>query len=156
MATRYNTVNLRIEANSSTIYEGLITSGPRNITAVSGNLLTYFCDGRTPNSPSLPPINTPTAALDEASKRHGFTYEADFFDEGLYDFVIPQIGPSRNYYDHEIDNNYVQEWVNLVNYQEASTNEYDWFLGGCHERLAPGDEGNVCDVFSRFVSCSYG
>lgn len=151
MATRYNTVSLRIEANSSTIYEGLITSGPRNITAVSGNLLTYFCDGRTPNAPSLPPINTPTAALDEASKRHGFTYEADFFDEGFYDFVIPQIGPSsRNYYDHD----YTQEWVNLVNYQEA-TNGYDWILGGCHERLAPGDEGNVCTVFSRFVSCDY-
>ena len=154
MATRYNTVNLRIEANSSTIYEGLITSGPRNITAVSGNLLTYFCDGRTPNAPSLPPINTPTAALDQASKQYGFKYKAVFFDEDFYDFSITTIGPSEEYSDHESDGYWTQYWVNLVNYQEA-TNGYDWILGGCHERLAPGDEGNVCNVFSRFVSWDY-
>ena len=41
----YNTVNLRIGANSSTLCEGLITSGLRNITAVVGNLLICSCDG---------------------------------------------------------------------------------------------------------------
>ena len=30
--------------------------------------------------------------------------------------------------------------MNLVNYQEATTDGYDWILGGCHERLAPGDD----------------
>ena len=141
IAARYNTVNLRIEANSSTLYEGLITSGPRNITAAQGNLLTYYCDGRTPNAPSLPPINTPTAALDQASKQRGFNYVADFFEESFYDFAISTIGTSTDYYVKETSGYFTQEWVNLVNYQET-TNAfgYDWGLGGCHERLAPGDD----------------
>ena len=33
-----------------------------------------------------------------------------------------------------------QFWVNLVNYQEANGDPYDWIISGCHERLAPGDD----------------
>ena len=119
----------------------MITSGPRNITAVGGNLLTYYCDGRTPFSPDLPPINTPTAALDEASKKRGFIYSAEFFDESFYDFGIYKIGPSQNYNEH-VDGavDLAQDWIFLVNYQEIATSGYDWFVGGCHDRLAPGDD----------------
>ena len=31
--------------------------------------------------------------------------------------------------------------MNLVKYQgSTNANGYDWVLGGCHERLAPGDD----------------
>ena len=65
---------------------------------------------------------------------------AEFLDEEFYDFVIPTIGPSTNYYVETTSGQFTQEWVNLVNYQEAAPNGYDWYVGGCHERLAPGDD----------------
>jgi hypothetical protein len=80
-------VNLRIEGSTTTIYEGPINSGPRNITTASGG--THLCDG-TNNGQNPQPGNTPTDALDAAAKLEGFTYDGTW-DAAFDDYSITSI-----------------------------------------------------------------
>lgn len=134
-ATATNTVNLRIEANTSTLYEGPITSGPRNITVGSGNnKVTFICDGAGAMPSPPPPGNTPTDALDAAAKARGFTYDGGF-DGEFNDFYFTRIGTSTEY-----DNGtYFQSWGSLVNYQVSKFGE-GLSLSGCQQLVKAGDE----------------
>lgn len=130
-----NTVNLRIEANTSTLYEGPITSGPRNISGFEGtNPVTYICNGAgaKPNPP--PPGNTPTDALDAAAKARGFTYDANF-DGEFNDFYFTRIATSSSY----DDGTYFHFWGSLVNYQVSAFGE-GLTLSGCNQEVNAGDE----------------
>lgn len=130
-----NTVNLRIEANTSTLYEGPITSGPRNISGFEGtNPVTYICngDGAKPNPP--PPGNTPTDALDAAAKARGFTYDASF-DGEFNDFDFTRIATFSSY----DDGTYFHSWGSLVNYQVSTFGE-GLTLSGCNQQVNEGDE----------------
>lgn len=127
-------VNLRIEANSSTLWEGPIKSGPRNITVSEGPDLPYGypCDGRDNYPDRVPgPTNTALDALDEASKLAGFTYDGEFFEEDE-DFAIYRIGaplakPPQG------------GWAVLVNYEEPAP-YYGLNLVGCHDVVKAGDD----------------
>lgn len=130
-----NKVNLRIEANTSTLYEGPITSGPRNITGFDGTgPVTYICDGAgaKPNPP--PPGNTPTDALDAAAKIRGFTYDASF-DGEFNDFDFTRIATSSRY----TDNTSFHYWGSLVNYQVSIFGE-GLTISGCNQEVNAGDE----------------
>ena len=126
-----NTVNLRIEGYNSvdTFYEGPIFSGPRNITTVSGG--THLCDG-TNNGANRKPGNTPTAALDAASKKAKFPFDADYFDQ-FQDFFITSIGKRSVDGTQDSTQTSTQLWGLFVNYKPSP-------VGGCQFELKPGDE----------------
>ncbi|CAF9923154.1 hypothetical protein IMSHALPRED_005865 [Imshaugia aleurites] len=134
-----NTVNLRIETNLSTLYEGPITSGPRNIT-MGG--VTYPCDGQGAGSnPGKALGNCPTDALDAAAKARGFTYDGEF-DGEFNDWDVTRIATTEDWYNLTI----IQYWGSLVNYQVSTFGER-LTLSGCQQLLNPGD-----DVLWAFIT----
>ena len=116
-----NVVELRIEGLTKTIYEGPIFSGPRNITTASGG--THLCDG-TNNGANPKPGNTPTAALDAASKLAKFPFDGTY-STSFNDYFITSIGTSTQTAN--------QFWGLLVNYQFTP-------VGGCQAEVQPGDQ----------------
>ncbi len=127
--TARSIVNLRIEGASDTIYEAPILSGPRKITTPSGG--THKCDGTKLNA-NPNPGNTPTPALDAASKLLKFPYDGTYFDN-FEDYFITSICIST-----QTDS---QFWGLLVNYQFTP-------VGGCQQEVKAGD--NVVWAFDAF------
>ena len=107
---RYDTVNLRIETNLTTLYEGPIYSGPRNITMDNA---TALCNGQGAgySNPGSPPSNTPTDALDAAAKALGFAYFG-YYDFVYNDFLMTTIAGVGNWEDGQT----YLFWGSLVNY----------------------------------------
>lgn len=139
--SRDNTVNLRIETNLTTLYEGPITSGPRNIT-MDG--VTYPCNGQGAGSNAGKPLgNCPTDALDAAAKARGFTYDG-LFDGEFNDWDVSRIATTVDWYNLT----YEQFWGSLVNYQVSMFGER-LTLSGCQQLLNPGD-----DVLWAFIPLS--
>ncbi|KAL9136236.1 MAG: hypothetical protein Q9175_002564 [Cornicularia normoerica] len=134
-----NTVNLRIEGDNSTYYEGPITSGPRNITLPSLDgypTIPRPCNG-LPGNPT--PSNTPIDALDAAAKASGFTYNGGF-DSDIIDFSISRISTSdQNAFPNKL-------WGTLVNYQVSKFPE-GIYLSGCQQEVKAGD-----DVLWAFIT----
>ena len=134
-----NTVNIRIETNLSTLYEGPITSGPRNITAGGWTLP---CNGQGAGAnPGKPPGNTPLAALDAVAKIRGFTYNGSF-DGEFNDWDIDRIAATEDWWN----NSMTQFWGSLVNYQDSIFGEV-LTTSGCQQLLNPGD-----DVLWAFIT----
>lgn len=129
-----NLVNLRIEGPDKTIYEAPIFSGPRKITTASGG--THHCDG-TNDGANPTPGNTPTDALDAASKFAKFPFDGTFTDT-FDDFFITSIGTSTQ--------TATQFWGLLVNYQFTP-------VGGCQFEVKPGDD--VLWAFDAFNKVSF-
>ena len=148
-ASSSNIVNLRIEGDNTTYFEGPIKSGPRNISiniietnAVQGPPLTdtdlaqgptppFPCDGL--NGGANPkPGNTPTCALDAAAKAKGFTYDGSS-DADLEDYYITRIFTSDA---NNFNNRY---WGTVVNYK-VSTYPEGITLSGCQQEVNTGDE----------------
>lgn len=132
-----NTVNLRIEGENKTIYEGPITSGPRNITLPeyqNGPDAPFPCNGLN-NRANPTPGNTPTDALDAAAKASGFTYDGHMEGE-FSDFDITSISTTS---DDEVGDKF---WGNLVNYQYSTHAEgvEALTLTGCQQEVKAGDE----------------
>ena len=139
--TRDNTVNIRIETNLTTLYEGPITSGPRSIT-MDG--VTYPCNGQGAGSnPGKPPGNCPVDALDAVAKIRHFTYNGSF-DGEFNDWAVNRIATTA---DYNSDNYvYIYSWVLLVNYKIPQFGE-GLTLSGCQQLLNPGD-----DVLWAFIT----
>jgi hypothetical protein len=119
-------VNLRIEGRNSTIFEGIIFSGPRNITTASGG--THACNGLN-DAANPKPGATPTTALDAANKLSavlggGFGYDGTW-DAQFSDYFITSIGNSPQ--------TSTQFWGILVNYQYTPT-------GGCQYETSVNDQ----------------
>lgn len=136
----YNTVNLRIETNTSTLWEGPITSGPRIITLGTGEYYGSIpCNGQNGFSPGAnpgsPPGNTPTDALDAAAKIRGFGYDGDYAGDDWHDFNIRSIGGLWNWGNGTV----YTYWGIVVNWQPPSVGNGLW-LSGCQQLLNPGDE----------------
>ena len=127
---------MRIETNLSTLYEGPITSGPRNITGLGLGLnITVICNGQGAYSnPGKPPGNTPVDALDAAAKARGFTYSGSF-DAQFNDFDIDRIATTQDWQN----GTHFQYWGSLVNYQVSTWGE-GLTLSGCQQLLNPGDD----------------
>lgn len=118
---RYSLINLRIEGSTTTIYEGPIYSGPRNVTTPSGG--THLYDG-TNGGANPTPGNTPTDALATASELLNLPFDGTF-DTAFDDFFITSIGP-----DTETSTEF---WGLLLNYQFTP-------VGGCQQEVVNGDK----------------
>ena len=114
-------VTVRVEGASQTIHEGSVTTDGHDVTTASGG--THKCDGTNGNV-NPEPGPTATAALDDAARIGGFTwdgtYSADFDD-----YLVSRIGP-----DSQTQS---QFWALLVDSQFSQ-------VGGCQQRVAAGDE----------------
>lgn len=138
----YNTVNLRVEGKTETLWEGPIYSGPRNITTAkscSEGSCPEPCDGTLPQNFTHPPAgNTCLAALDAASKIKPFTYDG-IFDGEFDDFGIDTIGADGPEDPNTAPNGNVEfGWGLLWNYQPP-TYGLQWTLSGCQQKVVPGD-----------------
>jgi len=122
-------VYLRIEGSEKTIFEGPVLTRGHNVTTISGG--NHHCDGTNNNAnPRAGP--TCTSALDDAAKRHGFTFDGTFSIE-FDDFSITSI-------DEEAQTA-SQFWGILLNSQFIQ-------VGGCQQQVKFGD--NVLFAFDAF------
>jgi hypothetical protein len=117
------TVNLRVEAEGSTLFDGPVTSDGHDVTTPSGG--THRCDTTNGNPPAHPsPGPSATAALDDGTKLFPFGFDGPY-NEDYDDFFIETIGPDTN--------SPAKFWGVFVN--SVASN-----FGGCQTRVGPGDE----------------
>jgi hypothetical protein len=124
-------VTVRVEGASKTILEEPVTTDGHDVTPASGG--THRCDGTNAGAhPS--PVPTPTAALDDVTRGHSISWDADWF-ASFEDFVVTRVAD-----EHATSS---QFWGLVVNGQFASS-------GGCQTSLTQGDEVVwVFDAFSK-------
>lgn len=136
------TINLRIEGETSTIFEGRIkTKGHKVTTALGG---THKCDGTNDGKyPTAGP--TLTGALDDAAHLEGFTWDGQWFSS-FEDYFITRIGGSQNTAS--------KFWGLLKGYEFID-------VGGCQERVSNGDQFLIAyealdtQQYLRLSSASY-
>ncbi|KAF1818863.1 uncharacterized protein K489DRAFT_81848 [Dissoconium aciculare CBS 342.82] len=114
--------NLRIEGRDSTVYEGPILSGPRNVTTPSGG--THLCDA-TNNNANPNPSSNGISILVDAANLCEFPLDGSYSNQ-FEDFFITKIGDS----DSNASGN--QFWGILKD--NAFTP-----AGGCETAIAPGE-----------------
>jgi hypothetical protein len=124
-------VTVRVEGASKTILDEPVTTDGHDVTPASGG--THKCDGTNAGAhPS--PVPTPTAALDDVTRAHNISWDAQWF-ASFEDFVVTRV--------HDEPATSSQFWGLVVNGQFAST-------GGCQTSLSQGDEVVwVFDAFSK-------
>ena len=125
------TVQLRIEGDSSTIYEGPITTDGHQIQKDSSGF--HPCDG-TNGGVNPSPGATMTSALDDAAETNGFVWNGPWND-GFQDFFINQIGSDQNTSD------FSKSWGYVLNRRAPD-------VGGCQQQVAAGDR--VIFVYGAF------
>jgi hypothetical protein len=122
---------VRVEGASKTILEVPVTSDGHNVTTPSGG--THPCDG-TNNGAFPSPVPTPTAALDDATRENGLTWDADWFPS-FSDFIITRVAAESATSS--------QFWGLIVNGKFSNS-------GGCQVKLNQGDEVVYAfDAFSK-------
>jgi hypothetical protein len=122
-------VNVRVEGASKTILEVPVTSDGHQLTTASGG--THECDGT--NAGAYPsPGPTPTAALDDATRANGITWDGAWFGT---DYFVNRVAD-----EPETSS---QFWGLFVNGKLSN-------VGGCQVRLNQGDE--VLYAFDAFSS----
>jgi hypothetical protein len=124
-------VNLRVEGQSRTIFDGPVTTDGHTITTPSGG--THPCDG-TNNGAHPGPVPTATAALDDGARLNNLTWDAAWFDS-FQDYAVNRVA------DESATSS--QFWGYAVNFKFAS-------VGGCQMRVNQGDEVLwIFDAFSK-------
>jgi len=124
-------VTIRVEGASQTILDEPVTTDGHEVTPASGG--THKCDG-TNGGAHPSPVPTPTAALDDVTRAHNISWDADWF-QSFEDFAVTRVGDESA--------NSSQFWGLVVNGQFASS-------GGCQTRLTQGDEAVwAFDAFSK-------
>jgi hypothetical protein len=125
-------VNLRVEGQSQTIFDGPVTTDGHDVTTQTSG--THRCDG-TNNGAHPTPGPTATATLDDGARLNGFTWDGEWFEQDFEDFAITRIaGDSATS---------TQFWGYAVNFKFASA-------GGCQTRVNQGDEVLwIFDAFSK-------
>jgi hypothetical protein len=125
-------VNLRVEGQSRTIFDGPVTTDGHAITTPSGG--THPCDG-TNNGAHPATVPVATAALDDGARINNFTWDADWFAGNLNDFAVKEVAGEQQ--------TSTQFWGYAVNFKFAS-------VGGCQMRVNQGDEVLwIFDAFSK-------
>jgi hypothetical protein len=122
-------VNLRVEGQSQTIFDGPVTTDGHQITTPSAG--THPCDG-TNNGAHPSPVPTATAALDDGARLNNFTWDADWFPS-FNDFIVTRVAGDAATSS--------QFWGYAVNFAFAQ-------VGGCQMRVHQGDE--VLWIFDAF------
>lgn len=111
-------VNLRVEGDDRTIFEGRVDTD-------GGSVNGRPCNG-TNNRKNRDPGPTITSALDDAAKDGGFSWDGKW-NEDFEDFFIQRIGPDSNDFDDE------RYWGYLLNWKDPG-------VGGCQKQVDEGDE----------------
>ncbi|MGH8906066.1 MAG: hypothetical protein ACRD0K_06040 [Egibacteraceae bacterium] len=114
-------VTLRVEGATSTIFERPVTTDGHDVTTAAGG--THRCDG-TNNNANPKPGPTATAALDDAAKSGGFTFDGTYSAE-FDDFFITRLGP-----DEQTDT----AFIGIFRDSQLTP------VGGCQQRVEAGDE----------------
>lgn len=127
-------VTLRVEGASKTIFDGQVVSDGHDLTTAAGGG-PHPCDG-TNNGAYPSPGATATAALDDAARANGFSWDGAWFD-GFADFSVDRVA------DESATTS--QFWGFIQNGEFAQT-------GGCQSRVNPGDE--VVFAFDAFSKTS--
>jgi hypothetical protein len=122
-------VNLRVEGQSQTIFDGPVTTDGHHITTPSGG--THPCDG-TNNGAHPTPVPTATAALDDGARLNNVAWDADWF-ASFNDFIVTRVAGEAATSS--------QFWGFGVNFKFAT-------VGGCQARVHQGDE--VLWIFDAF------
>jgi hypothetical protein len=121
-------VNVRVEGASKTIFDGQVTTDGHAIATPSSMGVTHPCDGG-----GATPVPTATAALDDAARVNGFSWDGTWFSFG--DYQIDSVAGEAS--------NTTQFWGYLVNY-------YFPTVGGCQAHVKNGDQILwVFDAFSK-------
>jgi hypothetical protein len=127
-------IKLRIEGATRTIFEGVIKTEGHIVTTQSGG--THNCDG-TNDGVNPTPGPTPTAALDSAAAKDGFTWNGAWF-ESFEDYGVSRIA--------ETEQTSSEFWGVLINYQFTE-------LGGCQQIVHPHEE--VLWAFNAFEAAHF-
>lgn len=114
-------VNLRIEGETSTIFEGPVTSDGHVVRPATGPQ--RLCDG-TNGGANPQPGPTPTSTLDDGARLGWFPWDGDY-DEGFSDYLVNRIGP-----DSSDNSHYFGLFVNQKGAEK----------GGCQVIVQTGDE----------------
>lgn len=136
--TSSSTPNLRIEGPSTTIFEGPITSGPRNLTATVSDAgsYTFPCDGDAAEGINPHPFNTALDALDQASKTSPtFKYTLGY-DGDLEDFYITELA---GYGFDTAPSGTDASWGLLYNWQLTTYGD-GYTISGCRQQVATGSD----------------
>jgi hypothetical protein len=124
-------VDLRIEAGSSTIYEGPVTTDGKVVSPQGGP--DQRCDG-TNGGANASPGPVPTSALEDGEGPGGYSWAGDYFS-GFEDYAITRIGFQSQ--------NSSQFWGVFVNGVATQ-------VGGCQQIVSSGDEVLwAFDAFSK-------
>ncbi len=127
-------IELRIEGATRTIFEGTLKTEGHMVTTQSGG--THKCDG-TNDGVNPTPGPTPTAALDTAAAKYGFTWNGTWF-ESFEDYGVSRIA--------ETEQTSSEFWGVLINYQFTE-------LGGCQQIVHPHEE--VLWAFNAFEAAHF-
>ena len=103
------TVNVRVEGAARTIFDGPVVTDGHNLSPPSGGG-SHVCDG-TNNGAFPSPGPTATAALDDAARAGGFTWDGTW-DAGFSDFLVNRVGSEAQ--------TTTQFWGHFVNGKSAS------------------------------------
>ena len=117
-------VNLRVEGRSATIFDGPVTTDGHDVTTASGG--THECDGTNGPTPEPEPGPTATAALDDAGRRAGFSFDGNYGNFGIEDFFLTRVA------NDTVDES-SEYWSLWIDYDFASE-------GGCQQRVRSGDD----------------
>ncbi len=127
-------IKLRIEGATRTIFEGTIRTEGHEVTTPSGG--THECDG-TDGGANPTPGPTPTAALDSAAAKDGFTWDGTWY-AAFGDYGIERIAESAQ--------TSTEYWGVLIDYHFTE-------LGGCQQEVKPGEE--VLWAFNAFEAAHF-
>jgi hypothetical protein len=127
-------IKLRIEGATRTIFEGTVKTEGHDVTTQAGG--THQCDG-TNLGANPTPGPTPTAALDVAAAKSGFTWDGTWF-AGFEDFGVERIADTAQ--------TETEFWAVLVDYQFSSE-------GGCQQEVKPKEE--VLWAFNGFEAAHF-
>jgi hypothetical protein len=116
-------VTLRVEGKTQTLLETRVTTDGHDVTTQTSG--THKCDG-TNGGANPTPGPTATAALDDATRQAGMTWDGTWFD-AFEDFAIDRIGSDS------ADANAGDFWTFGQNLKESQ-------VGGCQARVNDGDE----------------
>ncbi|QCX80765.1 hypothetical protein C9F11_35910 [Streptomyces sp. YIM 121038] len=114
-------VTVTVKGPTSTLFNGSVTTKGHSVTTATGG--THKCDG-TNNEANTSAGPTPTAALDDAAKKQGFTWDGTWYPS-FDDYFVTTIG------GHNGGNAYY--WNIAVNGEATQ-------VGGCQLHIKAGDK----------------
>jgi hypothetical protein len=126
------TVNVRIEGIRTTLFEGKVTTDAHPVDSGDGTGA-HKCDG-TNGGANPTPGPALLGAFDTAVHKAAFSWAGEYFSD-FEDFGIDRVGPDSS----DTKNN--RYWGQVLNFKDTE-------VGGCQQRIVPGDQ--VLVAFNSF------